>query len=572
MSKNKHKEITRPNVLAIYTRVSTNRQKNEGYSLSIQVETGKAKAKEIGWEYVLYQDAGVSGNVSWQERTGLLHLINDMNAGKIGAIYTIATDRLSRDEEYEEPQLLISMFKKAGIKLYTRNGENDYSNPGVELAARIQGVFASLERNLIKERTKAGARKSMQSGNTAGGGAVLPYGYDRQDKKLVINKDEARIVKLIFELYKKGNGTQKIAGILNDKGIPTKRNSIATGNMLVKKTIRNKDGERETIKVVKQGKEFVWRDSVIYSMLINPLYKGEKHWSDLVIPVPQIVDTETFDVVQTLLKEKSKFKKPIKNHFLLKGLVRCGKCGKSFYGHKRADLRDKAYRCLSHRYKAEWCGNRGIDIDYLDTLVWNEMLKFEDGVKDTYEWMESNEGYKVYEATRSKCEMIIKEAEKNRRSLTKKYVAEKIKEDLYNKVLIDYENEIAKAQMKLQDIESDNFLMINKKQILSIVKEFTKGMNKVETVEDKEGYIRAFVDKVVIMSGETAKSDYYQNVIIYYKLDQFTQCYLKGEVDIMYKKNWQRIGSESKALKVMITQDVKNRNESFGEPLHFVGF
>jgi hypothetical protein len=116
-------------------------------------------------------------------------------------------------------------------------------------------------------------------------------------------------------------------------------------------------------------------------MLKNPTYIGQKKYKSITIPSPKIIDEDTFNIVQEMLKEKMKFKRaPYTNvgkrvnFFLLKGLIRCSVCGRSYYGHKRVDLRDKAYKCLSQRYKNEYCGNRGIDIDYLDNLIWNSLL------------------------------------------------------------------------------------------------------------------------------------------------------------------------------------------------------
>ncbi|OJW82043.1 MAG: hypothetical protein BGO69_15715 [Bacteroidetes bacterium 46-16] len=561
-----------PNVLGTYIRVSTPNQESKGYSLGIQRELGQQKAKELGWTYKEYNDGSISGDIEPINRPMVKSLLEDIADDKIGGLFVIKLDRLSRDGDYIDGQVMITMLKKAGIKVFANDMERELQNPAAEMAVRIESVISSYERYLIRERTSSGIRKSIKSGNSANGGAIMAYGFDRKDKKMVINAKEAKVVKQIFELYKKGFGTQRIAGILNDKGIPTKRNTIAAGNMLVKKTITNKSGEKETIKIVKHGKDFVWRDSVVYSMLTNTLYKGEKQWNELIIPVPQIVDADTFDLVQSLLKERTRFKKPIKNQFLLKGLIRCGECGKSFYGHKRADLRDKAYKCLSNRYKAEWCGNRGIGIDYIEDLVWSELLNFEKKVIDTYKWMETDKAVKVYEATIKKSDAIIKDNLEMMDSLTEKYIANKIGDKDYNKFKSRYEAAIEKANAAKSDVENDNFLLVNKKQILDVVKEFTKGMKQTTTFEGMQSYVRAFVDKIVIQSGSPAEGDYYQNVAIYYKMDQFTQFYLKGEVDVMYKRNWHRLRSESKALTVMIHQDVKNRAESFGEALHVTGF
>ncbi len=583
MSKKKSKiEKILPNHLAIYIRVSTGRQVKEGYSLQDQMDRGIVKAKELGWTYKVFDDSGVSGDINWVDRPGIKSLINLLGEGGIGGLYTVQIDRLSRDGDYIEPQVLITMFKKSGIRIFDKSGEVDIKNETVELAMRFQGLFASQERNLIKVRTSAGAKNSILAGNTAGGGGLMLYGYDKVDKKLVVNKEQAKVIKQIFKWYIEGKGAQTIAGLLNEKGIPTKRNLIknSDGDMTIKISVTNKQtGEKEIVNKVKKAKDFVWRDSVVYSLLTNTTYKGDKKWAELTISVPPIIDAEKFDLVQTLMKEKMKFKRApytnvgkVVNQFLLKGLIRCGKCGKSFYGHKRIDLRDKAYKCLSHRYKAEWCGNRGIDIDYLENLVWNNLLNFEKEVINTYKYMESGEGVKMYYKTKEHGESVIAENTKHLLSLARNYNEGKIKDSVYNSLMKEYEGEIEKQQGMIKDVENDNFLVINKRPILQVVKEFTKGMKIAETFEEKQSYVRAFVDKIIIMSDNSQTDNYHHNIFIYYKLDQLTQFHLKGEIDVIYKKNWHKIRTESKALTILKHQEVKNSNEDYGEGITITGF
>ncbi len=571
-----------PNHLAIYVRVSTEKQITQGFSMQDQYDRGIAKANELGWSYKVYDDSGVSGDVDWLDRPGIKELINLMDDGKIGGLFTVALDRLSRDGDYVEPQVLITKLKDSGIRVFQRNGEIDIKDESAELASRFQGLFASYERKLIQKRTSTGARNSMLSGRTAGGGQLYPYGFDKVNKTLVINEEQAKWVRQIFHWYTADNfGTQTIAGLLNAAGVKTKRNLLANGNMTIKRSVLNrKTGEREVVDVVKKGKDFVWRDAVVYAILTNTIYKGDKKWSGLTIKVPQIIDTDTYEMAQSIRTQKMRLKRApytnvgkVVNHFLLKGLIRCGTCGKSFYGHKRIDLRDKAYKCLSHRYKAEWCGNRGIDIDYLENLVWSNLLNFESEVIHTYEFMESSDGTKMYQSVKKKGEQIINDNNKHIMNLTRNFNEGKIKPAVYEQLLSEYEEVIGIQEKKIKDVEHDNFLMINKQKILDVVHTYTAGMKKAITFEDRQNYVRAFVDKIIIQSSDKPEAlNYYHSVFIYYKLDQFTQFYMKTEIESIYKKNWHRLRTESKPLQILLYKEVKNGREDVDESLLLAGF
>ena len=551
-----------PNHLAIYVRVSTEKQAMVGVSADNQLDKGIEKAKELGWSYTVYDDRGLSGSKSYFERPGIKKLISDLENNKIGGLYSFDIDRWSRDPTYVEPQILITKFIDSGIKIFTNNGELDLTNSGVAMTVRLKGFFASFERLQTKERVITALEKSMKNGNNAGGGQLVLYGYDRVNKKLVINTEEAEIVKKIYQYYLAGDGTPVIASKLNEEGIPTKRNTVANGKMTIKRSVTNKKtGEKEIIDIVKKGSEFVWRDTVIYNILKNTTYIGKKKWKNITVDTPIIIDENDFHAVQNLLKNKMKFKREpysnvgkIVNHFLLKGLIRCGTCGSSYYGHKRADLKDKAYKCLSNRYKKGWCGNRGIDISFLDNLVWNYLLDFEKNLANLLKLNMKAGVFKALQAQIQSAEEKIEEINKYINSLNRKFIEEKVTEKVYNDLKMEYENEIEKHQDTITYTKNENYLMVNKDALLDIVKSLSFQMKSVKTIEEKQGFLRAFIDHITI---QTRWTDNKQEVEIRYKFDQFSQLYVKDEINIDYKKNWVRIGSQSNGVKFWIKQEAE---------------
>ncbi len=538
-----------PNHLGIYIRVSTEKQKTEGLSSKNQLDKGITKANNLGWTYSVYDDSGLSGSISWFDRPGIRKLMIDIEEGRVGGLFSIDIDRWSRDSDYIEPQVIITKFKESGIKIFTQTGEYDFSDPSVELSSRIKGVFASYERIQTKLRVKMNVEKSMLNGNNAGGG-LLAYGYDRENKKLIVNTKESKVVKMIYDLYLEGKGTQTIAGILNEKKIPTKRNNVGN-DMAIKRTIKKANGEYEIEKITKKGDEFVWRDTVVYNILKNPIYIGKKKFKEHTIPSPQIIEVEKYDAVQVFLKEKMRFKRePYTNvgkqvnQFLLKGLIRCGKCGRSFFGHKRKDLKDKAYKCLSHRYKSEWCGNRGIDIDYTEKVIWESLSGLEKELIHMID-TQSSHSYMDKELIGISQNLIEKNT-KHILNLERRYNEGEIKKDRYSSLLNEYESEIKLAEEKIKAIKDSNYIIENRDTYLKVVNEFGKTINRAKTFQEKQLIVRAFIDSITITTDNEHKC---QNIIVNYKMDKFSFLRLKGDIAVRYKSNWIRLINESSPIK-----------------------
>lgn len=552
-----------PNKLAIYIRVSTQQQAKEGISVLDQRMRGEALAHELGWDFEIYDDSGLSGTKGADERQGLLRLLNDIEDRKIGGMYSVDIDRWSRDANYEEPQYIITKLKEAGIKIFFPGGEFNLSDPNIELMGRIKGVFASYESLQTKVRVKRGLERSMTEGKNAGGGAMVAYGYDRIDKVLHINEQEASVVRSIFELYIGGMGSFAISSYLNEQGIPTKRNKTKSGQMRVgkKKIVGIQEGVLIEDKQVKLAKDFKWRDSVVMSILKNPIYKGEKRFNDLKIPCPIIIEPQIFDTVQLLFSERKKFKAPpnsnnpnriTKNKFLLKGLLICGTCGKSFYGKLRADLKDKAYVCLSQKYKGEWCGNKGIDIDFLNNLIWNECLNIEQSVIKHFEKFEEENWYNGYSSIKENLNIVefaqeqIDQLQKSKLKLLRNFNEDKIGEGDFNLLNSEYEREIKNHEYNIENAEKKLTVYRSKDKLIAIVKEYMKNINlTTPTFEEKQNFIRAFVKNVTVARG-LYWTGYYNplahRITIEYKFNSLTNIRLNSKIEVGYKPNGHRSG------------------------------
>ena len=198
----------------VYTRVSTDEQVN-GFSLDEQERMCRAGIESKGWQYVrTYSDPGISGRT--MHRPGLQEMIGDIRGGKIDAVFIYKLDRLSRKQR-DTMEIIEDVFVKGNIVLVSLNETLDTSTPWGRAMIGILSSFNQMESENIQMRTAMGRKAKA---GYAGG--KPPIGYRVADGELVIVPEEAEIVRLVFDLRKKGGTLVGIADELNRRGYTTK--------------------------------------------------------------------------------------------------------------------------------------------------------------------------------------------------------------------------------------------------------------------------------------------------------------------------------------------------------------
>jgi len=183
---------------AIYTRVSTDNQAEiEFNSCEAQEEKIQSfiKSQENMEIFKVYSDAGFTGaNLN---RPALSEMLADIKQGKINLVISYKIDRLTRSPK--DFYQLIELFEKHGVDFISVTERFDTSTPSGRLLRNIMLTFAQFERELASERTKDKMLERAKKGMWNGG--IVPFGYKSENKKLIIDKKEAHIVKDIFERY-----------------------------------------------------------------------------------------------------------------------------------------------------------------------------------------------------------------------------------------------------------------------------------------------------------------------------------------------------------------------------------
>ena len=340
---------------AIYLRVSTIGQAEEGESLDEQGDRLRAFCKYKGWEEVeVYREEGRSGKDI--NRPELQRLLADIEGGLVQTVIVKKLDRLSRSIiDFEN---LYGLFREHTVDLVSLQENFDTTTAIGRGVVRIVMVFAQLEREQVSERTTDIMKHMARQGRYLGRHLML--GYDLVDKALVVNETEAAIVREIFESYLEQGSYAKTARALNKKGYRTKRWTTKTGKEYGGKRFNKNNVGRHLTDVCYIGK-VRHKDEV---------YEGLQE---------AIVNEGTFHRVQETLdrnRVETTSSRP-KETFLLKGLVRCAACKSAMTPATalgRGKRRYRYYQCVQHQDPSkEKCPIGRAKADELERLVVDEM-------------------------------------------------------------------------------------------------------------------------------------------------------------------------------------------------------
>lgn len=205
--------------VAAYCRISTGTEE-QLVSLKAQKLHYESYIKgNPDWEFCgLYYDEGITGTKK-EKRTELLRLISDCENGKIDFIVTKSISRFARNTM--DGLELVRKLVDLGIYIYFEKENLNTGDMESELMLSILSSLAESESISISENNKWSAQRRFQNGTFKV--SYLPYGYENIDGKMVINEEQAEVVRWMFSETLAGKGCYRIAAALNEKGVPTKK-------------------------------------------------------------------------------------------------------------------------------------------------------------------------------------------------------------------------------------------------------------------------------------------------------------------------------------------------------------
>jgi site-specific DNA recombinase len=321
-------------MLGIYARISREKEEGKDRSINDQVESGKELAKKLDLDYDVYVDEGFSGTLDIEDRPEMLRLIDDVINKKISHVFAYDQSRLERNNDVWSKLFVI--FKDKDIKLFFRDsGEFDFENDNNYLYSHITSLINNFYAKLTSRKIKSVLTRNIEAGKVH---AIPAFGYKKNDEGcLIVDEEEALIVKQIFDSSLKGIGTDSIANLLNNSNIPTRYNKINVGTYSVK----NK--HTGVVKQLEKSKT-KWRGGTIRSIITNTIYKGIRVWKGVNYEAPIIITPEYWDEVNANLpKNANNTGKKVNHQYLLKGLLICARCGRNMYGKSRENKKDHYY-------------------------------------------------------------------------------------------------------------------------------------------------------------------------------------------------------------------------------------
>ena len=373
---------------AIYARVSSARQKKDE-TIASQTAALRAYAERLGLEVPdewVFEDEGHSG--ATLVRPALERLRDLMVGVGIDVVLCYSPDRLARKFAYQA--LLIEEFTRAGTRVEFVKGPRGDS-PEDQLLVQFQGMFAEYEKAQIMERYRRGKAHRAKSGSiNVLGGAPFGYRYIRKTEAVgaayeIVEHEAALVAELFCRYADDGASIAELTRWLTDQQVPTRTGKHRWERSVVWGMLRNPAYAGRAV----FGKTMVVHESSALNRIARlqgrsiprahkTVDRPREEWTE--IPVPAIVDEDTFDRVARRLADNKRFaSRNAKVPSLLQGLAACASCGYGYYRTSTRTTNKKLYyyRCLgSDDYRHEGgrvCGNKPVRADHLDTVVWDHV-------------------------------------------------------------------------------------------------------------------------------------------------------------------------------------------------------
>lgn len=412
----------------------------------------------------------VSGE-SIAARLEMQRLLVDITSGKYDGVVCIELERLSRGNQVDQAEIL-EVFKKTGTKIYTLNKVYDFSTDNeIDEEFFEFGLFMSRrEYKVICRRLARGRSAALLEGYYTG--SSLPYGFFKEKRGkgfvLIPNEDEAKIVRLIFDLYVNGSGIAEIAGYLADNGIkPRKAKAFCTNR----------------IRQILENRTYIGYLKIQNKKIAEDWAKG-KH--------EPLIDPDIFERAQIRLKSgEIKIIRDLTLKNPLSSLVKCGICGHAMILQHSSNghyLKCRAFRCSTVASK----------LDRIEAQVIQEL-------------QEELRGFKYYldnqaEEDRKQAESRLNEVTVIKNTIVKKEKAidtccELLEDgvytrDQYFKRVKVLQEEIESLQANLEALEaiSDD----KRETISSTVPILEKCLDKYYelSIEDRNKVLKSFIERI----------------------------------------------------------------------------
>ena len=327
-------------IAVIYARYSCDNQTEQSIEGQLRVCQQYAKNNDI-LIVDTYIDCAMTGTND--NRPDFQRMMKDSAKKEWDYVLVYKLDRFSRNKY--ESVLHKRTLKENGVKVLSAMENIPDSPEGIILESLLEGMnqYYSAE---LSQKVKRGMRETRLKGYFQGG--TLLYGYKVEGRKIVIDEEEAAIVKYVYQQYSLGYFARHIVAEFRSKGI-----------------------------LYRGGKQFTCR--MVFGMIRNEKYSGKYYCGDELVEnmYPQIIPDDVFQKVRSIAQKRKRGAASVKTTYLLKGKLKCGRCGSHVNGDSgRARLGKTYYYYKCHAQKQHFadCQMRPIPKEILEKFVLEKVI------------------------------------------------------------------------------------------------------------------------------------------------------------------------------------------------------
>ena len=371
--------------VAAYARVSTDEEEQQtSYAAQCDYYERYIKSRS-DWEFVkVYADEGLSG-CSTNKREAFKAMVQDALDGKIQLILTKSVSRFARNTV--DSLTTIRTLKASGVEVWFEKENIHTFDPKVEILLTILASLSQEESRSISENVNWGIRKKMADGKF-----TLAYsrflGYDRgENETLVINEEQAGLVRRIYGMFLKGMSPYGIAKTLTSEGVKT----VTGGNKWCGSTIKSILSNEKYCGSARLQKtytpDFLTKKNVKNTGQLPSYFVEHSH--------PAIIEQDVFDMVQRMLATRKRGKNRLSSVSIFSSKLKCADCG-SWFGSKLWHSTDKYRKTIwqcNHKFNGKKCSTPYFseeEIKEIFVKAANILIGNKEEIIGTYETIKEN--------------------------------------------------------------------------------------------------------------------------------------------------------------------------------------
>ena len=507
-AKNSLSDRTRGKVIdrqrvAAYCRVSTDSEDQlNSYKSQVQYYTSLIK-KKSDWIFAgIYADEAITGT-QVTKREDFQRLINDCVNGEIDMVITKSISRFARNTL--DTLKYVRLLKEQNIAVFFEDEKINTLTMDGELLLVVLSSVAQQEVENISANVKKGLKMKMQRGELVGFQGCLGYDYNKEDKSITINEEEAEIVRYIFNRYIEGAGGMVISRELRNLGYKTKRGGTSWPETTIIGIIKNEKYKGDIL----MGKTFT----------VDPISKrrldnfGEEDRFYIRDHHEPIISEEVFEKAQEILQRRSKARglredgkrEKFSRQYAFSCLLECGFCGSTLSRrswHSGTQYNKIIWQCVTSTKKGKkFCpDSKGIAestieqafIESYRLLCANDKDVLDEFLKRTEETLcDSNAAKQLV-----KVERELQSIEMKRSKLVDMRLDEEIDKNTYDAKSAELATKAAQLEAERQSLQETEKTEKDVKRRIAV---FRKTLEQHNVLETFDRYVfESIIEKVIV--------------------------------------------------------------------------